>query len=84
MRGKDNFRRTYNHLHFRAQLADWKPEPVKVNSPIYFKAEAGVIDERQIGMWRSVIDGYLDVVTIPGAHDDLVVACSSRENCAVH
>lgn len=73
MRGKDNFRRTYNHLHFRAQLADWKPEPVKVNSPIYFKAEAGVIDERQIGMWRTVIDGYLDVVTIPGAHDDLVL-----------
>ena len=73
LRRKDNFRRTFKHLHFRAQLADWAPEPVKARSPIYFKAEAGTIDERQIEMWRSVIDGDLDVVNIPGAHDDLVL-----------
>ncbi|MFY0690474.1 MAG: AMP-binding protein [Paracoccaceae bacterium] len=73
LRGKSNFRRGYRHLHFRAQLADWKPEPVKASAPIFFKAEAGGLDDRQIGMWRSVIDGDLEVVPISGAHDDLVL-----------
>ncbi|NNK77329.1 MAG: AMP-binding protein, partial [Litoreibacter sp.] len=73
VRGKHNLRRGYRHLHFRAQLADWNPEPVKVSSPIFFKAEAGGVDDRQIGMWRSIIDGDLDVVHIAGAHDDLVL-----------
>jgi acyl-CoA synthetase (AMP-forming)/AMP-acid ligase II/acyl carrier protein/dienelactone hydrolase len=73
MRGKTNIRRGYRQLHFRAQLSDWRPEPVKVRSAIFFRADQGTIDERQIDMWRSVIDGDFYVIPIPGPHDGFVI-----------
>ena len=71
-RGKTNLRRGYRHLHFRALLAGWSPEPIKIRTPIFFRAEAGSIDAEQIRLWREVIDGDLAVVDFPGPHEGFV------------
>ncbi|WP_243614006.1 AMP-binding protein [Shimia aestuarii] len=72
-RGKTNLRRGYRHLHFRALLAGWSPEPVRIRAPIFFRAEAGSIDAEQIRLWREVIDGDLAVVDFPGPHEGFVL-----------
>lgn len=73
IRGKTNLRRGYRQLHFRAQLADWRPEPVSAARAVFFQAQDGIVDDRQIAQWRAATDGDLDVVRFPGTHEAFVL-----------